>query len=80
VAAPVSAPAAFRIQIAATNSASTAEQVLRRAKSEGFNGVIVEEGGYHKVRLGSYASRGDATAALAGVKSRLGGAPFVVGP
>ena len=79
-AGPISAPAAFRIQVAATNSAAAAEQVLRRAESAGFPGVIVEEGGYHKVRLGSYASRGDAAAALARVKSRLGGAPFVVAP
>jgi len=82
-AAPSPAPAdaaPWRIQLAALPTQDAAEKVLQRATSAGYPGVIVEEGGYHKVRVGSYASRADAGAALAGVKARLGGAPFVVAP
>jgi hypothetical protein len=40
--------------------------------------VIVQEGGLYKVRVGEYATKADALAALPGVKAKLGGSPFVV--
>lgn len=73
-------PAAWRIQVVAANSQDAADEMLAQAKKAGFAGIIVKEGGYFKVRLGSYASRADATAAAAKVKARLGGNPYVVGP
>ncbi len=54
--------------------------MLAQARKAGFSGIIVKEGGYFKVRLGSYPSRTEATAAAAKVKQRLGGNPYVVGP
>lgn len=80
---PASSPPssrAYRIQVAAAPTESAAKQVLARAKAAGLTGVIVQEKGYWKVRLGSYASRTEALAALSTVKSKLGGDPFVVNP
>jgi cell division septation protein DedD len=39
---------------------------------------VVREGNYHKVRVGSYASRAEAAAAAPSVKAKLGVDPFVV--
>lgn len=70
----------YRIQIAADPTRAAADQTLARARKAGFDGVIAEEKGYFKVRLGSWPSRAAATTALASVKARLGGEPFVVAP
>jgi hypothetical protein len=40
--------------------------------------VTVEEGGLYKVRVGSYASKAEAGAAIPEIKAKLGGSPFVV--
>jgi septal ring-binding cell division protein DamX len=40
--------------------------------------VTVEEGGLFKVRVGDYATRAEAAAALPDLKAKLGGSPFVV--
>jgi cell division septation protein DedD len=74
------APAAYRVQIVAANSQEAADEMLDRAKKAGFKGIIVRDGGYFKVRLGEYATRGEAAAAAAKVKAKLGGSPFVVVP
>jgi hypothetical protein len=39
---------------------------------------VAEEGGLYKVRIGGYATKADAAAAVPGVKAKLGGSPFVV--
>jgi cell division septation protein DedD len=83
---PAAAPAtpaapstsAWRVQIVAAGTAAEADAEASRAKRAGFDAIVVREGPYHKVRLGSYASRADATAAAARVKAALGGQPFVV--
>ncbi len=69
-----------RVQIVAANSQEAADEILARARSAGFKGVIVKDGGYFKVRLGQYATRAEASAAAAKVKAKLGGSPFVVAP
>ena len=42
------------------------------------NSVIVRERGYYKVRAGEFATRQEAQAAVARLKARIGGSPFVV--
>ncbi len=74
------APAVFRVQIVAANSQEAADVMLDRATRAGFTGVIVRDGGYYKVRLGEYSTRTEAAAAVAKVKAKLGGSPFVVAP
>ena len=68
----------WRVQIIAAGTAAEADQQLQRAKRAGFEGLVVREGPYHKVRLGSYTTRTAATTAAAKVKAQLGGQPYVV--
>jgi cell division septation protein DedD len=68
----------FRIQITAVRTAAAAEDVARKLRARGLAPVTVQEGGLYKVRLGEYASKADAVAALPGIKAKLGGSPFVV--
>jgi cell division septation protein DedD len=49
-----------------------------KLESRGFDVVTVQEGGLYKVRVGGYATRAEATAAVPEVKAKLGGSPFVV--
>ena len=71
-------PAAFRIQIAAVNTAGAAETIAGRARAGGFEAVVVREAPYYKVRVGAYATRAEAAAALPAVRARFRGTPFVV--
>jgi cell division septation protein DedD len=75
---PSDASTRYRVQITAVRNVATAQSIAAKLKSRGFNVVMVEEGGLYKVRVGSYASKADAVAALPEIKSKLGGSPFVV--
>jgi hypothetical protein len=68
----------FRIQITAVRTAAAAEVIASKLKARGLAVVTVQEGGLYKVRLGEYASKADAVAALPAIKAKLGGSPFVV--
>jgi len=69
----------YRVQITAVRDVSTARSVAAKLKIKGFLSVVtVEEGGLYKVRVGNYATKAEAIAALPGIKARLGGSPFVV--
>jgi cell division septation protein DedD len=68
----------FRIQITAVGTRSAAQSIASNLQGRGFQSVIVQEGGLYKVRVGEYATKADALAALPGVKAKLGGSPFVV--
>jgi cell division septation protein DedD len=68
----------FRIQITAVRSAAAAAAIANELKAKGLEPVTVHEGGLYKVRLGEYASKADAVAALPQIKAKLGGRPFVV--
>jgi cell division septation protein DedD len=68
----------FRIQITAVRTAAAAESIAGRLRARGLAPVTVQEGGLYKVRLGEYASKADAVAALPEIKAKLGGSPFVV--
>jgi cell division septation protein DedD len=76
--AAASTSGSYRIQVTAVRTASAAQGIVTKLKSRGLAAVVVEEGGLYKVRVGSYPTRADAMAALPGVKSKLGGSPFVV--
>jgi cell division septation protein DedD len=72
-------PAArFRIQITAVRTAAAAEEIARKLRARGLAAVTIQEGGLYKVRLGEYASKAEAVAALPEIKAKLGGSPFVV--
>lgn len=73
-------PAVFRIQIAAVNTRAAADSIAKRVKAGGVEAVVAEEKGLYKVRVGTYPTRAAAQAALAGVRAKLGGQAFVVGP
>jgi hypothetical protein len=75
---PTATTPSYRIQVVAAGSAADAERELARARKAGFDGSVVQEGPYHKVRLGRYATQAQAQAAVAAVRGRLGGKPFVV--
>jgi DNA polymerase III subunit delta len=70
--------ARFRVQITAVRTQSAAQALVTKLKARGLSPVIVEEGGLYKVRVGEYATKADAAAALPGIKAKVGGSPFVV--
>jgi cell division septation protein DedD len=77
--APVTpAGARFRVQITAVRTAAAADAAVRKLAARGLTAVTVEEGGLYKVRVGNYASKAEALAAIPGIKAKLGGSPFVV--
>ncbi len=79
---PVSAvpgPASrYRVQVTAVRTQSTAEATAARLRRQGLAAVVVQEAGLYKVRIGEYASRSEAMAALPDLKAKLGGSLFVV--
>lgn len=74
------APAVFRIQVAAVNTRAAADSIVRRLKARGEDAIVVADKGLYKVRIGAYATRAAAVAALPAVRKKLAGQPFVVGP
>jgi DNA polymerase III subunit delta len=68
----------FRVQITAVGTASAADVIVSKLKVRGLSASTVAEGGLYKVRVGSYASRAEAAAALPEIKAKVGGSPFVV--
>ena len=73
-----SASGRFRVQVTAVGTAAAAETIVKRLKAKGLDAVVVPEGGLYKVRVGSYATRAEAIAAVPAVKAKVGGSPFVV--
>jgi cell division protein FtsN len=57
---------------------SAAQSIAAKLKTKGYSPVVVEENGLFKVRVGSYGTRAEASAAIEGIKAKLGGSPFVV--
>jgi DNA polymerase III subunit delta len=68
----------FRVQVTAVGTAAAADAIARKLSARGLAAVTVQEGGLYKVRVGNYASRAEAVAALPKIKAKLGGSPFVV--
>jgi hypothetical protein len=74
---PAKAPK-YRVQVAAVATPGAADDAATKAEELGYPAVIVRERGYYKVRAGSFATKQEAQAAVAKLKSGLGGSPFVV--
>ena len=68
----------YRIQVAAVATPAAADDAADAAEKLGYSAVIVRERGLYKVRAGAFATREEAQAAVARVKAKLGGSPFVV--
>lgn len=72
------ANAKYRIQIAAVNTQAKADGVSRKLTNAGFEPSVVKANGLIKIRVGAYATRAEANAALPKVRAKVGGKPFVV--
>jgi cell division protein FtsN len=57
---------------------AAAEEVASRLRRQGHSPVIVQDAGYYKVRIGDYATKPEAFAALPALKAKLGAGLFVV--
>jgi hypothetical protein len=68
----------FRVQVAAVATPGAADDAASKAEELGYPAVIVRERGFYKVRAGAFTTRQEAQAAVAKLKSGLGGSPFVV--
>lgn len=70
--------AGFYVQISAVLTQAAADAEIARAKRAGYDAVVAKEGGYLKIRAGGFRTRSEAENALAQLKTRLGGHPFLV--
>ncbi|HEX9730195.1 MAG TPA: SPOR domain-containing protein [Gemmatimonadales bacterium] len=77
-ATPRAGATAYAVQVAAVETASAADAVMRTLTAAGFTPRVVREGGFFKVRVGRFRTRGDADRVRAQVRDKLGGSPFVV--
>jgi len=68
----------FRVQVAAVATPGAADDAASKAEELGFAAVIVRERGLYKVRVGQFATRQEAQAAVPKLKAGIGGSPFVV--
>jgi cell division septation protein DedD len=68
----------YRIQVAAVNTRAAADSIAKRTKAAGFESIVASEKGLFKIRVGRYATRAEAQAALPGVRAKVGGQPFIV--
>jgi hypothetical protein len=68
----------YRVQVAAVATPGAADDAASKAEELGYPAVIVRERGYSKVRAGAFATKQEAQAAVAKLKSGLGGRPFIV--
>jgi predicted Zn-dependent protease len=75
--APTPAPK-YRVQVAAVATPGAADDAATKAEELGYPAVIIRERGYYKVRAGAFATKPEAQAAAAKLKTGMGGSPFVV--
>jgi hypothetical protein len=69
----------FAVQVFAGKSAPQVDEMLTRLKAMRYDAHVVRDStGLFKVRVGRYGTRDEAQRALAQLKGRLGGQPFVV--
>ena len=68
----------YRVQVAAVATPGAADDAATKAEELGYPAVILRERGYYKVRAGAFATRKEAQSAMAKLKARMGGSPFVV--
>ena len=54
--------------------------IAARVRAAGYSVLVIEEGGLYKVRAGPWSERAPAEQAIAVLRTRFGGAPFLVRP
>lgn len=82
-ASPPARPSAgqgWHVQLAAVGSRPTADELATNVRAAGYTVQVVEEGGLFKVRAGPWSERAPAEQAIAALRTRFGGAPFLVRP
>ncbi len=77
-AAPAPATKGIWVQAIAAPTQANADETVAKLKRAGFEAQVVREGGFFKVRAGPFPSRAAATTALATIRTRIGGKPFIV--
>ncbi len=65
--------------VAASNAADAAAAIAK-LKDNGYDGRVIQEGGYHKVRAGGWPTRNGASAALPALAAIFPGAFTVRDP
>ena len=68
----------YEVQAAAASSEAAARDAIRKLTRAGLHARALAGGRYRRVRVGPFASRAEADAALRTVRRVLGGSPFVV--
>lgn len=68
----------YWIQVMAISDRGKAQAFLNKVKSKGFGAVMVNEGAFHKIRVGPYHDRAKADEARSRVNSSLGVKGWVV--
>lgn len=77
---PEPGPRLYRIQVVAASNAADAAAAVEKLKAHGYDGRVVQEGGYHKVRAGGWPTRNGARAALPALSALFPGAFAVRDP
>jgi len=79
---PKPAPPAkgWTVQVAAVKTREEADTEVARIKRADMPTVVVQEGGWFKVRSGPFNTRERAAEAMAQLRKSLGGKPFLVAP
>ena len=76
---PLSGRPVFSVQVAAVQTATAADQVMRLLVDAGYEPHVLRDAdGLFKVRVGRYADRAEAQRTVTSVRRALGGSPFVV--
>ena len=70
----------WHVQLSAVGSRPTADELAAKVRAAGYPVQVVEEGGLFKVRAGPWSERAPAEQAIATLRTRFGGAPFLVRP
>lgn len=79
-AAPATPAKGWQVQVAAVKTRAEADVEIGRIKRQELPALVVQEGGWLKVRSGPFASRQQAEAAMGKLRRELGGKPFLVAP
>ena len=70
---------AFSVQVAAVQTPTAADQVMRSLVDAGYDPHVVRDvDGLFKVRVGRYANRAEAQRMVTALRRDIGGSPFVV--
>ena len=70
----------WTVQIAAVKTKAEADTEVARIRRADMPSVVVQEGGWFKVRSGPFRTREQAAEAMTQLRKSLGGKPFLVAP